>query len=772
VTNEVVNNVSVEFQIDDADGNLVNAVIEYKCDELSIPWTTASIIGSITGLTQGGPHTVTWQSGIDLAGKAVTNVLLRLTPSDGYKTGSASNTFSFKVLNNSVAPVVTYISNTSGGTYSSNNVSVSFCITENNDNKVNAAIEYRSVLLGTGWQPATIIGNVTGLTQGKTNTITWDSWADMSNKIANDVELRVTPSCQLLTGTAVSSSSFTINNSIYTPVVNFVKVTNEAGPGYYADDVTVEFQVDDADGNDINVLIEYRCDELSIPWTTASIIGSITGLTQGGPHTVTWQSGTDLAGKAVTNVLLRLTPSDGYKTGSASNTTSFKVFNNSIDPVVTYITNPAVGTYSSNNVTVLFCITENNDNKVNAVIEYQSVLLGTGWQPATIIGAVTGLTQGKTNTVTWDSWADMSNKIANDVELRVTPSCQLLTGTAVSSSSFTINNSIFTPVVNYVKVTNEAGPGYYADDVTVKFQIDDADGNLVNAVIEYKCDELGIDWTNATLWEASTSLTQNKVYTFTWRSANDLPGVNVTNVELRVIPNDGYKYGTPLIITSAIEIRNIKNQYTPIVNYIKVTNETGKNYYHGDISVLFNIKDDDGDAVGCEIQYMCQTLDITWTKATIIGSLTNLTQNSNYAVVWDSAKDIKNVMVDDVKLRIYEPTDGEKIGQPKESSNFAVNNIKLDGAKDVRVKNSFQNMNDEESTEIMFNATSSAEVTISIYDMRGRIIREMKTSAFTGFNSVEWDFKNDAGDQVPSDKYVIWVKGAGVNKYIKIAVYR
>ena len=81
-------------------------------------------------------------------------------------------------------------------------------------------------------------------------------------------------------------------------------------------------------------------------------------------------------------------------------------------------------------------------------------------------------------------------------------------------------------------------------------------------------------------------------------------------------------------------------------------------------------------------------------------------------------------------------------------------------------------MNEFDCTQIMFKAEESGEVEITIYDLKSREIKKIYENATPGFNSIQWCFKDEDGKQVASGSYIIYVKGAGVDKYIKIGAYR
>ncbi len=209
----------------------------------------------------------------------------------------------------------------------------------------------------------------------------------------------------------------------------------------------------------------------------------------------------------------------------------------------------------------------------------------------------------------------------------------------------------------------------------------------------------------------------------------------------------------------------------PVVEYIKVTNTSGQDYYRDDIIVKIKINDPDSSLVNADIQYKSDSLGISWTPASIKEETTNIAQGEEHQFTWDSAEDIKSKAVPDIVLQII-PDDGVSTGDPKETKPFTVNNVQLADKNDIRVMNTFHNMNEFDCTQIMFKAEESGEVEIIVYDLKSREIRKMFENVALGFNSIKWCFDDDDGKQVASGSYTIYIKGAGVDKYIKIGVYR
>ena len=79
-----------------------------------------------------------------------------------------------------------------------------------------------------------------------------------------------------------------------------------------------------------------------------------------------------------------------------------------------------------------------------------------------------------------------------------------------------------------------------------------------------------------------------------------------------------------------------------------------------------------------------------------------------------------------------------------------------------------------ENLKIMYNAaTAGVIVKIKGYNLTGEMIRSMEfTAACTGWNSVEWDMKNDAGRTVSQGIYFIRIEAEGKSVIRKVYVVK
>jgi hypothetical protein len=253
-----------------------------------------------------------------------------------------------------------------------------------------------------------------------------------------------------------------------------------------------------------------------------------------------------------------------------------------------------------------------------------------------------------------------------------------------------------------------------------------------------------------------------------------------SNTATNFVDNSGLSAGTKYWYRAAalngdlIASDFITNSFTttgaggtaPIIRTIKTTNVSGA--LAGEIMlkvIITNI----GPGVTLDFKYKSLKAGIDW-KAAKIKAYSSPVSTGTNVFTWQSANDLPGKYIDDIIIQVT-PDNGIP-GTPKSTAELTVNNISFTGPNDVHVDNSFQNMNTSDKANILFQAQSAEDVTITIYDLKGRKIWSKTSVAQSGSNLVTWDYKDSAGKKVASDVYAIHIKGAGVDKTLKMSVYR
>ena len=94
-------------------------------------------------------------------------------------------------------------------------------------------------------------------------------------------------------------------------------------------------------------------------------------------------------------------------------------------------------------------------------------------------------------------------------------------------------------------------------------------------------------------------------------------------------------------------------------------------------------------------------------------------------------------------------------------------------AQAVKVFHGIFKPGENERSQISFNTTVAAQITIKVYNTAGQMIRELfRGTSNPGLNSISWDGKDSGGARVSSGVYVIRVEGGGINQSKRVIVVR
>ena len=371
------------------------------------------------------------------------------------------------------------------------------------------------------------------------------------------------------------------------------------------------------------------------------------------------------------------------------------------------------------------------------------------------------------------SWKDFSTETSYTLfrNTNSNPSGAVKFGFTANQTNYTDTNlSVSTKYYYWVKAYNSGGGSGYSP-YSARYTLTKAPSSLVSTYTTES--KIGLSWSggNATKYVVKSSTNLAGPYLTRYSNAatsfTDTGLLRNTIYYYRVYGCNGdgiltVNYASNIIATKI---------GAPSVEYIRVTNITGLPYYRGDIKFKVKIRDEDSTRVSITVKYKNLEKGISGV-ARIREDTYNILANQEHIFTWDSANDIKDKSMY-IILEVT-PRDSDWHYGPSKEIDYPifVNNIELKDSEDLRVDNSLKSINESEGMYIMFKAKNSGEVTVSVYNVLGKKIREMKQIVNEGFNMMLWDYKDEKGNLVSSEVYIIWVKGAGVDKYIKVAVWR
>ena len=76
----------------------------------------------------------------------------------------------------------------------------------------------------------------------------------------------------------------------------------------------------------------------------------------------------------------------------------------------------------------------------------------------------------------------------------------------------------------------------------------------------------------------------------------------------------------------------------------------------------------------------------------------------------------------------------------------------------------------KEDTTFNFQLRQSADFSIKIYSVYGRLVKELNTNGIAGSNEIRWDGTDDSGRKVSKGLYLAVVESGGAKVILKVGV--
>lgn len=407
----------VFYSVEDPERDIIQLQAQYSTDGGAV-WNTARLSGStlqIPSWLYGDP--VRWDAFSEAGLSDIEGVLLRMRAADDdpgpWSTVSLSEAFTGHTVAQIIAPAEEV----------SDNVRLGVRLSDPKEDPLSFAWEY-SLDGGGSWEQATVTGSSVPVTGNCHYEIIWDSSRDMPGLDAASVRFRAAGTEE---GEAsLPSSPFHVDN-------NRPPVLSIRSPGrwdHFSGSVPISFDVSDAEGDSISMLLEYRIEGTSA-WVPA------TGLIPSGyyPHStysssLTWNSSEDLPGSDRLELRIRLGATDGDT-----------VFTGEVGPIsidnsrLPSTMQAAVSRVSSLSgiVEVSYELSDPRGRTLDIMVTY-STDRGRTWRDATVTGDLASRSgTGYQGRFTWESGDDLGQgRLPSDREavlLKITPVSGELLGT-------------------------------------------------------------------------------------------------------------------------------------------------------------------------------------------------------------------------------------------------------------------------------------------------------------------------------------------------------
>ena len=616
ITEEVSDDVKIAFSIDDPDNDILSIEAEYSLDG-GTTWKPATITGDITNLKSPYSGDIIWNSGLDVLGVDSKDVVFKITPSDNDQ-GKSDISNKFHLDDNS--PPVSFVADIPDE--SSGDIKVDYSLQDEENDTLNIE-PYFSDDGGSTWKKASVDGITKDISQSSyEGSIVWHSKIDLKGVDRNDIQFKVVASDNDVSEKANPGIIYVDNN---TPP----KVVVSAPQGEVSEVVKVPIKVTDDENDEVKLDCEFSIDG-GKTFQPAEII-SPTGKIHTSDYTsyIEWDSSRDMEGLDVEDVVFKVTPSDEDE-GEPSLSPPFHIDNNK-PPTVTIA---SIAEKVGGDITVDYTIEDDENDDVSLNIEYSDD--GRTWKNASISGNLNNITSLMfAGSFTWQSDKDVPNKDLSGIELRVTPRDKDVGEPTIVSSIHLDNN--LPP-----KVTMTVPSGKLSGDININYTISDNEGDAISLRLEYSRDG-GVTYNNATLKGQVSGITPSKYSgTIIWDSGADLPGVNSSDIKLKIYPADADE-GEPFESNPI----TISNNQTPMVTLGSPSMSST-----GDITIPYNLSDNEGDIISLVCEYSIDN-SATFKIATIMGLTTDISPKEySGELIWAAGNDLPGKELTNVVFRI------------------------------------------------------------------------------------------------------------------------
>lgn len=425
-------------------------------------------------------------------------------------------------------------------------------------------------------------------------SILWFSDEDLPGQDIHECVLKITPYCPDGPGVSGISKIFHVDNN--TPPTLYLSTSEEESDRRYR----LQYAVEDPEGDIIQLQAQYSIDGQQT-WINAHLDGStfeIAPWFYGEP--VSWNAGKDLGHTDIENISLRVRAAD-------SDPGSWSIIGNLHFDADRLPSAQIIAPIEevSGRIELGVRLADPEGNPLEVQYEY-STDAGRNWRTATVIESSVPSVGSCQYRIIWESDVDIPGFDGNQVRFRAVPE-DLDRGIAVPSSPFQVDNNRSPSVI----ITSPGSWKAFKALVPVSFQISDHEGDDISIELEYRFHG-AVSWTSAEGLDSGVFSPPSYNSTINWNSTEDLPGLERTELEIRIAAIDG-----DTVFSSVVGPISIDNTRTAAVMQAAISSVSQET---GSVTVSYELSDPEERSLDLRVTFSTDE-GSSWNDAAVSGDL-------------------------------------------------------------------------------------------------------------------------------------------------------
>ncbi len=526
--------ISIKYDLIDQDGDSCAVELYYSLDGgLNF---TRSVNYSIINqrVFPASSLSLAWNSALDFQSEEK-NVKLRLTPNDSKSSGTSGESSIFEVNNIvNTPPVIQNLK--AAGNYK--DISLTYDLIELDGHLCTIEVAY-SLDGGLNYlNTVNLSGETSSVAAGQSKTLTWLSYNDFTSTNKN-ILVKLIPSDKYGYGTEAVFGPFEIINGGGRPEITGLTVTGASQI------IDISYGLSDIDSSLCTIDVYYSLDGGASFKQTGYVEGDIHSVAPGANKLIKWNSYGDFRTREK-SVVLKLLPTDDFGAGTESVSLPFEVNNNINRPSIANLMTKV----DSGEVLITYDVDDADGSTCQVGFQYATEKSGGYLNSFFITGETAEIFPGPAKTLVWSSKNDFT-KNYDSVSVKLTVSDSEGFGAEAVSASFKVYNN----APGEIYINSVAGS---SQDITVDYNLTDAEGDLFNIALYYSRDGGATFTATANTSGSISNVAPANNLKLVWQSAKDIVNQNASGVLLKI---------AALNLSGAVESEKISQPFA-VNNYV------------------------------------------------------------------------------------------------------------------------------------------------------------------------------------------------------------